>query len=273
MSENTDLVLAQDEELRQLMNEYGAGAIDNISAEDLVIPRYRIIQNTSRVGTPGKWVSNTDADNELDFLDMVVVAISKYRVYFPEAGKGDRPLCKSNDGVHKSDSSGIGDGTCANCRYGQWGAKDPASGKATPPVCREGYTFTGYVLCEDGSTTPAMVSFKGSAMRPVKTFLTRMFKRQIPTFAYVVRISALSEVNDKGRYFRPSFDFGEDLSLDDAKSFAIQSQSLKQYISSDILIDVDDDVVTSSNPSAGQDFMDSLATDHTPSVTEDDIPF
>lgn len=108
----TSMVTADDAftaDMQAIMGEFGGGALDSLTTGDVVMPRYKLIQNTSRTGTPGKWISNTAPDEELDELNIIILDISSYRVMFPAQGQGDRPLCRSNDGMSKSDMNGVGD--------------------------------------------------------------------------------------------------------------------------------------------------------------------
>ncbi len=236
-------------EMQDIMTEFGGGAVDSLTASDVVMPRYKLIQNTSRKGTPGKWVSTTAPEEELDALSIVILDISSYRVMFPEQGQGDRPLCRSNDGLSKSDVNGVGDGNCENCRYSVW-SKDPTTGRNIKPRCSSGYTLLGIILLPDGTQTPGMASLKGAAIRPLKQYFTRMKTRNIPSFAYITNITAAPKVNDLGRFFVPEFEFGETLSLDAVKDMALQARSFKQYISADIMADVEVDSPTPAHSGA-----------------------
>lgn len=102
-----------------------------------------------------------------------------------------------------------------------------------------------------------------------------MKTRNIPSFAYITNINAISETNDLGRFFKPTFEFGEDLSLEAVRNAAIQAKSFKQYISRDIMADVEVDNTNHDNTfNSAASFTDSLgSTAGFDSGTDDDIPF
>lgn len=274
MAKETNITTTDDvfmAEMQDIMTEFGGGAVDSLTTADVVMPRYKLIQNTSRKGTPGMWVSTTALEEELEALNIVILDISSYRVMFPEQGQGDRPLCRSNDGYSKSDVNGVGDGSCESCRYSVW-SKDPNTGRNIKPRCASGYTLLGVILLPDGSQTPGMVSLKGAAIKPLKQYFTRMKTRNIPSFAYITTIKAEPKVNDLGRFFVPEFEFGETLSLEAVRDMALQARSFKQYISADIMADVE---IESPAPAAhsGADAFTSRLDDVVNDGDNDEIPF
>lgn len=230
-----------------------SGALDSLGQKDIIMPRYRLIQNTSKSGTPGKWVSNLSPENELDELVLVILHISNYRTYFPPKGENnDKPLCRSNDGYTKSDPLGIGDGNCDTCRYAQWA-------KGQKPPCFAGYTILGLIINPDG-VEPCMVSLKGSAIKVCRSFFTRMKTKGISSLAYKVHIRSESVVNDKGRFFLPVFEFGDYLTKPEILYASEQAKIYRQYISNDAMADVhNDDEGPTHNASAANDFLNSLS--------------
>lgn len=276
-AEEKNSIVKKDEaymkEMRAISNEFGGGAVDSLTSADVIMPVYKLIQNSSKKGTPGKWVSNIAPEDELEELNLIVLDMSSYRVLFPAQGQGDRPLCRSNNGISKSDVNGIGDGNCGTCRYAQW-KKDQATGRDIKPKCSEGRTLLGIVLHPDGTRLPGMVSFKGAALRPTKQYLTAMRTKSvslgIPSFAYVTNIASNLKVSEKGRYFIPEFEFGDNLDIETVREMALQVVSFRQHLNPDILID--DDYVSSTT----QPEFDSFVVDS--EVVEDDgnnseIPF
>lgn len=260
MAKSTNLAKPTEGPNMDVLRSFGLGALEDISASDIIMPRYKLVQSTSRTGTPGKWVSNV-SDVEYDSLDVVILGISTYRIYFPEAGGGDKPLCRSNDGIIKADGNGVGDGKCKNCRYNVW-TKDKQD-NSVPPKCREGYSLLVLVLQEDGTFAPGMISIKGAARRPAKQFFTRMKARGVTPLSYITRVTSVSEVNNKGRFFRANLDFGDNegwLPLDLVAELAEQAKNYMHYVGTDAMIDDDRDMGDTPTPTAtgGQDFLNSL---------------
>lgn len=270
--QNTTLIATQGEPDLEFLRSFGTGALDSLSQRDIIMPRYKLIQNTSKTGTPGKWVSNLDPDREFDELHIIILEISNYRTYFPPKGEnGDKPLCRSNDGYKKSDPNGIGDGDCDSCRYAQW--KNDASGRGIKPACSSGYTMLGLIVLPEGGMEPGMISFKGSAIKPCKSFFTRMKTRGIPPFAYITVIGSESVTNDKGRFFKPSFDFGPYLNEETIRFAAAQGKMYKEYISRDIMADdsrEDDDDSPGDGVPGAASFLDKLEDTSGPTKPKDD---
>lgn len=243
------------------IKQFGTGTLDNLSSKDIVMPRYKLVQNTSKTGTPGKWVSSLDPEKELDKLEIVILAISNFRTYFPPMGESDKPLCRSNDGYRKSDPNGIGDGVCASCRFNVW-KKNERTGSVEPPECRAGYTLLCIVELPDGTKEPAMISFKGTAIKPCKTYFTKMKGRGVAPFTYITVIEAVSEVNQKGRFFKPSFSFGRTLSKDEILYAAEQAKLFQNFITADFVIDAESEERTASpQTSAADNFINELNGD------------
>jgi len=265
MSKATETATAQETALQsQADNAYirslGMGAIDNMDASMIKMPRYKLVQNTSKKGTPGKWISNIDND-EVDSIAGAVLAISQSRVMFGEVGKGDKPLCKSNDGIRKSSADGIGDSYCAKCRYAQWGKGQ--GGASIKPACSQGYSLLiAQPDAEMENWGPAIVTIKGSAMRPAKAFFTAMKARNLPSFAYLTTLGSKAEVTEKGRFFQTVFSMSEDLlPIEIIKKIAETSSQYKDFVGSDLAADVDSEV---DDHGSGQGF-------YTP--PEGDLPF
>jgi hypothetical protein len=68
---------------------------------DLVIPRYKIVQPTSKEGTPGVF-KNNQTNAERDKISVVVLAATKGRVCWGENIEDD-PVCRSSNGLQPSE--------------------------------------------------------------------------------------------------------------------------------------------------------------------------
>lgn len=188
---NNDITTTDSTELEQFKSGSGSMlGMEGLDRSDMTVPRYRLIQNTSSDGTPGKFVS-TLSGQEVDTITAVLMKVTKTRVMWPVAfSRGDKPECRSEDGKHKA--NGIGTGVCDTCPYGKWDGR-----------CKTSYTFLGV----DDNSEPFMINIKGSSIKPLKKFLTRILMKDLPLFAYKVVISAKEERNDKGRFWVTYIDF------------------------------------------------------------------
>jgi len=251
----------------EFLQGFEGNTLDNLGAEDMVFPRFKLVQNTSIKGTPGKYMSNINSE-EFDRLAVTALRITKTRSMFPKVyTSGDRLLCRSNDGKTKSDPSGIGSGDCSRCQYAVWG-KD-AQGNTIRPECNGGYTILA--LAEDGS--PCFISMKGTSVKPTKQLITQAVTSKIPLFARILYITSKPEVNTKGRYYVASFEFGDFHSEEVIRAAGAQYIALLDIISSDLVVDVSTDNETDAprgGASAARNFQNDISTS---SVALDDIPF
>jgi hypothetical protein len=245
------------------LRSLGMGALDNLSQKDIIMPRYKLVKNTSKKGTPGKWVSNV-SDTEYDYIEMAILGIGNYQIMFPPQGEGDKPLCRSNDGTKKASADGLGDGACANCRYNVW-TKD-ANGNSVPPKCRSGYTLLGFVFNPDGTYNVGIVSIKGSSMKTAKQYFTKMRTLGIAPFAYLTKLTSVSTVNSKGRFYQSQLDFSVDpqdkahffLPENIIKELADQSKNYAQFLGTAAMIDDEMDEGEKPLSQGAQDFMNTL---------------
>lgn len=205
------------------MDVYVPEGMEDISRDDLVIPRLRIVQPVSEEGTAGNYLLNITGE-EFETLDVVFFKFSKGRVYFSDNLK-EGVLCGSHD--RKTPSGYIETPmaeSCLNCIYAQWGKKD--DGKPIPPSCAETYNMLGYIV-SDGM--PFFISFKGTAIRPVKLFLSgiafRGRKARADMRQFQVTMGLKQNSNEKGKFFVPTFSAPELLKDDPfAAEFDIYGQ-------------------------------------------------
>jgi len=278
MTKANELTAAETQDLTTLsagsmdfLKGFGAGALDNLGASDLVIPRFKLIQNTSVKGTPGKFMTNL-SEEEFDNLDVTILNITNFRTMFPTPyNAGDRPLCRSNNGKEKSDPNGVGSGDCARCQYAVWGRD--TNGASRPPQCGAGYTILA--IAEDG--TPCLFSIKGASIKPAKSFFTRMKTRRTAPFAYRTIISSKQEVSTRGRYYTFNFEFGPIHTEAEIRSAAEQYLALMPVMNSDAAMDMGTDDETggqNNSNSASNTFRDDLTSvSGAASGLDTDIPF
>lgn len=234
---------------KDFLKQFGGGTLDHLSGADLIIPRYKLVQPTSRTGTPGKWLSSLNPELEMDELNFIILEIRNVQTLFPLAGEGDKPLCRSNDGYRKVDPSMIGDASCASCRYSAWG-KDERTGKGIPPRCGSGYNVMGLAVLPDTRMEPSIVTFKRTAMIDARKYWTLMKTMGIPAFSYITVLGSVSELSAKGRYFKPTFRVGAMLSEADVMYAFSQVEMCKSLMSSGNLI-LDNEAEEHSIPDSG----------------------
>jgi len=169
---------------------------------DLVMPRLRLVQATSR-DIPdknkrlGQW---WDAVNEEAYptLDAVILRYSRTRAYF-DGNTFDKSalLCRSSDGrVPDLAFAGKFADLCEHCPNAQWGS----SGK--PPVCKLGYTFLAINAATD---MPFIMTWSGTAVKRAKQLITAMLAKRRPAYAILVHLSSRYVDDQRGSWYIPAF--------------------------------------------------------------------
>jgi hypothetical protein len=105
-----------------------------------------------------------------DSVQVIPVWFSKNRILFDKDWKIE---CSSPDGV----KGGKIEPVCADCEYSKWGSGKDGVGFA----CTEFRNFAVLVVQEDGSSTLASVSFKGTSSGTAKTWLNMIDARKAKT--------------------------------------------------------------------------------------------
>lgn len=180
---------------------YGIEGMEGIGQADVVIPRYTIVQPTSKAdgveGHEGQFRRNTDGAFAAQ-LEVVILTISPTRLLWSGDLTERRPECVSRDAVHGSVY-----GLCAECEFNPQAnpqiALDRRNG-VDVKVCNYGYS---YLLADDPANPESMAFFgvMGSSVRPAKLLHSQFVQRRRPPFSARVRLSSTLEKNDKGKYY------------------------------------------------------------------------
>lgn len=196
----------------------GAEALDR---SDIVVPRIRLRQPTSKFGSPqnaGQFHNNL-TEQFADSIEAVVLRVSKGRVMWPEAFSGDNdPLCASDNGVMPRDGNGLSDkqpGPCVACQYAQW------SPDGTPPRCALVYTY----LCADRNNDdmPFLISATRTSVKAAKRWnsLLKLFG-----IRKSVRITSELVSGNQGQWYELKIEAGKTLTTDEIRRYADMARSL-----------------------------------------------
>ncbi len=196
----------------------GAEALDR---SDIVVPRIRLRQPTSKFGSPqnaGQFHNNL-TEQFADSIEAVVLRVSKGRVMWPEAFSGDNdPLCASDNGVMPRDGNGLSDkqpGPCVACQYAQW------SPDGTPPRCALVYTY----LCADRNNDdmPFLISATRTSVKAAKRWnsLLKLFGNRKS-----VRITSELVSGNQGQWYELKIEAGKTLTTDEIRRYADMARSL-----------------------------------------------
>lgn len=176
--------------------------LEEIGREDMVIPRFSIVQPTSENGTAGNIRDQVSGD-EFEALEYVVLLkVRKGRVYFAEPDAGGGVLCASDDRIAPAKRiEHPVQAACAGCPMAAWST---VGGKRKHPKCQETYTF---LLAVDG--LPYFMTFKSGAIKDVKKLLTQLTlrcrKERLDVFGYQFGITTEEVKFDVGKAYMPRF--------------------------------------------------------------------
>ena len=160
------------------------GMEDLTMAEDLILPRWRIVQYSSTIeGQPGQFNSNLDEELR-NKLDLIVLKIAPSRVQFD----ADRNLvCMSSNGRHSSRGQ-----SCANCPAARWGED------GEPPACSRGYTL---VCLDPQDDSLCLIGALRTSVPGMKRYNSLLVKKKKSPFTFLTRFTAADKVGPKGKYF------------------------------------------------------------------------
>jgi hypothetical protein len=167
---------------------YGIEGMEGLGVEDMIVPRWDILQPTSRKdGTPGHFSLNLSGETR-ETVDAVILKISKTRVLWSGNPQDRVPECSSTDGV-----TGRTHGECAGCNFSLF---DPTG---VAKVCKQGYTY----LCCDPENPEMLflISMYGSSVSSAKVLNSQFLQKRRSPYTAVVAFKTVVKVGDKGKYF------------------------------------------------------------------------
>jgi len=201
----------QGENLPAVREEYDGSDLRGFGASDMVIPRLKIQQPTSKGdASPGTFVDSLTGEWR-ESADVVFLFATKGRVLWDRDDKSAKePLCKSNDGfvpdpgikepLNNCCATGDGGRYVEVCKEAKWYQDN--NGKGIKPACSMTITLVG-VGADAG--TPFMLSLHGTSIKPTKRFMSAIMLRRIPVRAARVKLSLRRMEGDKGVYYVPVF--------------------------------------------------------------------
>lgn len=182
--------------------QFGAGGaiegMEDLDQSDLVIPRWGIVQPTSRFEGAetmiGKLRRNIDGV-AVPSIDAVILAIKPTRILWSEDRTENAPECVSRDAV-----GGSLHGVCARCEFNVSANCDLLAAIRAgerPRTCNYGYNYT--IASEDGDL--AFIGAMGASVRPSKMLHAQFASKRRATYSAVVRFAAVREQGDQGAYY------------------------------------------------------------------------
>jgi len=196
---------------------------DGYTDDDIIIPRYSIVQKSSAAvdkgAAVGSFISNLTGDEEKR-LRCTPILYTKGMVYFPKPyKKGQEPVCKSNDAIAPSSRISKPLAPACNkivkrrlvplCEHAKWTKDD--EGKSIPPACNLCYNV---IFKNEDTGMSFFMSFRSSALRAWKKCVTQMRMLQKNLFAVSLNLTTEQDENEHGVFYVPRLDDFEDHDAD-----------------------------------------------------------
>jgi len=165
--------------------------------EDLLLPRWQLLQNTSDLVQGGEAkagrIKHTITGEECEKVKIIPLLKSITRIMFDPENRGGTPLCMSVDGV----TGNLG--PCQDCPE-----KDFTRGedkKSVAPGCSKVYNFLTIKADDVGKNTmPTILSFMKSSSNPGKKILTSSagWIKPLPIWTFVWEVSVVQKTFARG---------------------------------------------------------------------------
>jgi hypothetical protein len=189
---------------------------EDLDPSAFIIPRVKVVQPTSKEGTPGKFYINLTGE-EFDRMNVVVVKTTRGRVMWDKDDPGaDKPLCRSFDFLRPDPAiENPPSDVCARhvvkgfkrvleqvCPMTIWNDGER-------PPCDEVYNLLCLSMEE---MIPFWLQAAGSSIRPVRNYVSAIALRRQKLYRFATILS-LEERREPHRYF--ILKFSKPIKLDD----------------------------------------------------------
>ena len=182
---------------------HGSEGLENARKEDLILPRVSICQSMTpqrKKGNPnyiegleeGSWFNNVTNEVYGETIQLIPLVFSKSRIYFKDLTDGGGILCQSFNGV----DGGTISKTCDACPNSKFGADGES------PACNNFMNFASLL-----NKQLVAVSFKSSALKAGRQWVTRMKMFDKPAYVQVYELKLVPQKNSKGEFFAPVITF------------------------------------------------------------------
>lgn len=186
---------------------------DGFTEDDLVIPRVSITQKAGDASDKGftiGFLRSNISEEEWENIRATPMLYTKGMVMFEKPYQaGAKPICKSNDALKPSDQiENPPSDVCHRivrrrlvpvCPNAIWG-KDEKTGKGVPPACNLCYNV---VFKRDDNNMGFFMSFRSTAIKAWKNFLSMMWGQRKNLFAMSVLIGTEDMTNSFGTFKVP----------------------------------------------------------------------
>lgn len=187
------------------------------------IPRLRLAQGLTpevaeRRANIGQYVlTNFPA---MDEVELVPLLCQPTRMYKPDP-RG-QPQCTAPTGTF-----GIGNpgGPCAACPLSKWGEKNPKTGKATPPPCKDGVVMRAYSISHR-----SIIDFHFQGRNTSRGSFIMGQALGLGYGNFVVRLRSGSAKNDLGSWAEPELEMLGDVPSDHTETVARWTEAIQSML-------------------------------------------
>lgn len=218
LAKRDEAPLAVAQELLGAFSDAAGEGMENVSSNEIILPRLGIIQPTSPMVTdgkarPGDIANLLTGDNFGQRVKFYPLMFWSSRIKWAGLDLNAKIECSAKDGRNGTvKTEAFGYGVCANCPHSQWQDSEG-------PLCTEFKNILGIAIDPlDGTdllsqlqdATPVVFSAKRTAIKATNQFLSaaaalRLNGKRPPLFASSWALSTEKKQNDSGTYFLPVF--------------------------------------------------------------------
>ena len=226
------------------MKQYAGQGSENITADDMLTPRVKLMQALSpelqehdgvRQGEFFHSVAEQSLGNN---VRIVILHISRQYILWNPLDQGGGMLAKSEDGVHwdqpnKEFVVKINKGTktvtyntrntVAESGLAEWGSAEPGNSKSHPAADLV-YNLAVY-LPDHPELSPSVVSLSKSALAAAKGLLGKLRISRAPVYCRYVKMSSAQARSDAGTYWTYKFSL-DGLVADQAEGEAYREMAM-----------------------------------------------
>lgn len=194
-----------------------------LTASDLKLPRFRLMQPTSLEVTQQKVQAGTFYNpvtgESVKELPCTLLLKNSTRVMWEKVFKrGDKPVCRSFDNKISFD----GKRECAKCEFSAW-KNDEDNSK---PMCNLSYGWVALSRLPDSEGQPFRIIIPGKSVSFTKDFLTQIAAKRLAPFMFKVILYSEFMQNDKGAFYVIKYKFDGHLGTEVLASLGFTEQDV-----------------------------------------------
>lgn len=200
MDATNQLAVRESTAIVQPAEELDYAGFEGIGQSDFIIPRWTIVQPTSRYEGGDEhmgWYHRNIDGAFARTLDVVILKATPTRLLWSGDLSERMPECSSHDG-----KVGITYGACNQCQYNRQvnaELRQQLADGMQVKACSFGYTFLVVDDLEEQSL--AYVGAMGTSVRPARILMTQLYTRKKATFGAIITLATERMENQRGKFY------------------------------------------------------------------------